>query len=454
LRRLTTAALGSITDSFSGLTKTLRRRFDGASFADKHRIELKNRRRTKGETLKALHSDVRRLAALAFPDMDQKNREVVSCDYFIDALDDPEFGLKIREKHPVDLDSALCVALQLEVWVKDSERHAGMMDKAQSDSKKVREFTKSDSNQHGKSDFRKIEVAELRKLVSEQQKVIEALQIGDHVDALRPTSANENQKPKGPVSCYRCGQLGHIARNCPVSLNQSNAAGTSGLVQHSGDQNPASGVANSRPGENNAAQQAVQRPSTIQHVRPISEKRVHTCLRVRYKWHRMYALLDTGSDVTIAGRDMADRCDWILQGGEFSPIQIANGDELAIDGKVRVPIRVGGRSTEVDVLVTPDITGLILGVNWIEQKGPVTWDFQNNRIRFGEDGKWIALHLERQWPGVCRVFRSQYAMSRASPTVTRMVRKITRGQKGNVFGLAGGGLPPRRSTVCNCKCLT
>ena len=62
---------------------------------------------------------------------------------------------------------------------------------------------------------------------------------------------------------------------------------------------------------------------------------------------------NTGSDVTIAGRDMADRCDWILQCGEFSPIKIANGDELAIDGKVRVPIRVGGRSTEVDVLVTP-----------------------------------------------------------------------------------------------------
>jgi len=343
-------------------------RFGGASFADKHRIELKNRRRTKGETLKALHSDVRRLAALAFPDMDQKNREVVSCHYFIDALDGPDFGLKIREKQPADLDSALRMALQLEVWVKDSERHASTMDKAQPDSKKVREFTKPDSNQHGKSDFRK-EVAELHKLVGEQQKRLEALQFGDNADATRPTSAaNENPRPKGPVSCYRCGQLGHVARNCPVSLDQPNAAGTSGLV------NPASGIANlananSRPGENNAAQQTAQRPSTIQHVGPISEKRVHTCMRVRYQRHRMYALLDTRSDVTIAGRDVADRCDWILQSGDFSPIKTANGDELVIDGKVKVPIRVGGRSTEVDVLVTPDITGLILGVNWMEQQG-------------------------------------------------------------------------------------
>jgi len=281
------------------------------------------------------------------------------------------------------------------------------------------------------------------------------------------------------VSCYRCGQLGHVARNCPVSLDQSNAAGTSGLVQHSGDQNPASGMANlananSRPGENNAAQQTVQRESTsnpsIQHVRPISEKRKHTCIRVRYQWHRLYALLDTGSDVTIAGRDVADRCDWKLQSGDFTPIKTANGEELVIDGKVKVPIRVGGRSTEVDVLVTPDITGLILGVNWMEQQSPVTWDFQNNRIRFGDDGKWLALQEEKQWLGVRRVFRSQYAMSRDSATVTRIVRKITCGQKyatspvspafrhvkavnvvtktkGNVFGLAEGMLatPPKYS---------
>ena len=35
-------------------------------------------------------------------------------------------------------------------------------------------------------------------------------------------------------------------------------------------------------------------------------------------------------------------------------------------------------------------------VNWLEQQGPVTWDFQNNRIRFGEEGKWIALHSPKQ----------------------------------------------------------
>ena len=46
----------------------------------------------------------------------------MACDYFIDALDDPDFALKVRERSSKDLDSALRVALQLEVWSMDVEQ--------------------------------------------------------------------------------------------------------------------------------------------------------------------------------------------------------------------------------------------------------------------------------------------------------------------------------------------
>jgi len=111
-----------ITGFLTGLTSTLKKRFGRENFADKHRIELRNRRRGGNESLKALHVDIRRLTVLAFPQMEHKTREVLGCDYFLDALGDPELALKIREKYPPDLDSALRIALQLEVWVKDSER--------------------------------------------------------------------------------------------------------------------------------------------------------------------------------------------------------------------------------------------------------------------------------------------------------------------------------------------
>jgi len=46
----------------------------------------------------------------------------MACDYFIDALKDPNFALKVRERFPKDLDTALRVALQLEVWSKDVDQ--------------------------------------------------------------------------------------------------------------------------------------------------------------------------------------------------------------------------------------------------------------------------------------------------------------------------------------------
>ena len=43
-----------VTKSLSKLTDSLKQRFGGRAFADKHRIELKNRRRKKDETLQRL----------------------------------------------------------------------------------------------------------------------------------------------------------------------------------------------------------------------------------------------------------------------------------------------------------------------------------------------------------------------------------------------------------------
>jgi len=121
----------------SQLTRTLKMRFGGKNFAEKNRIELRNRRRSPTEALTDLHTDIRRLSALAYPDTDHKTREVISCDYFIDALADPVLGLKIRERQPKDLDSALHIALQLEVWHKDSERLSQTLPQLIAENKKL-----------------------------------------------------------------------------------------------------------------------------------------------------------------------------------------------------------------------------------------------------------------------------------------------------------------------------
>jgi len=47
----------------------------------------------------------------------------------------------------------------------------------------------------------------------------------------------------------------------------------------------------------------------------------------------------------------------------------------------------------LDVLITCDLSGLILGINWMTRQGPFTFDFLNDRVRFGS-GKWLDLLKE------------------------------------------------------------
>ena len=104
-----------VTDSLKKLTGILKDRFGGTGMADKYRIKVRNRRRKHGEPLRNLYSDIRRLIVLAFPSLDPYHRETIACDYFIDALADPDFALKVRERAPANLDDALRIALPLEV---------------------------------------------------------------------------------------------------------------------------------------------------------------------------------------------------------------------------------------------------------------------------------------------------------------------------------------------------
>ena len=59
---------------------------------------------------------------MAYPRLTTDAREEIACDIFINALDDPEFALKVKERAPRLLDEALDVALRLEAWAKSINR--------------------------------------------------------------------------------------------------------------------------------------------------------------------------------------------------------------------------------------------------------------------------------------------------------------------------------------------
>jgi len=154
------------TASLSRMIRALKERFGEANQCDKYRFELKNRRRRPNETLRNLHSDIRRLAALALPELEHRARETMACDYFIDALDDPNLALKIRERFPKNLDAALRIAFQLKVWSKDADQSHPESTRKE---RRTREIAKPEKKNE-QTDVLKKQVAELQKQLTELEK--------------------------------------------------------------------------------------------------------------------------------------------------------------------------------------------------------------------------------------------------------------------------------------------
>ena len=102
---------------YDQLLERLRARYGSTGQAEKFRAELRNRRRRRGESLAELHGDIRKLMALAYPGINQSEIcEVVARDHFIDALNDRDFEIKVREREPPGLESALRLAVRLEAY--------------------------------------------------------------------------------------------------------------------------------------------------------------------------------------------------------------------------------------------------------------------------------------------------------------------------------------------------
>ena len=175
-------------------------------------MELRSRKRQAGETLEKLHQDIRRYMALAFPDADQQTRETIACDYFIDAMGDPDFALKIRERNPKSLDAALLIAQQLEVWSKDS-RWPRSHNQVRREKNIIRGVDSSD------------DVVQFMDRIDQSLKELECKMEGNNRERInsKQSVADDSvqerlaSKKASKIRCYNCKQEGHIARECPVS---------------------------------------------------------------------------------------------------------------------------------------------------------------------------------------------------------------------------------------------
>jgi len=70
---------------------------------------------------------------------------------------------------------------------------------------------------------------------------------------------------------------------------------------------------------------------------------------------------------------------------------------MPILGATRVVLFVAGHGVESEVLIAPDLDGLILGIDWLRGQGRIKWDFDRGRIKFGKRD-WVELKQETGQP--------------------------------------------------------
>ena len=100
--------------TYEELERMLRGRFGSEEQEEKFQTELRASRRGREESLQALHADITRLMALAYPKDDSPLSRVIARDYFLTVLGDPELDIKVREREPPDLQAAYKTATRLE----------------------------------------------------------------------------------------------------------------------------------------------------------------------------------------------------------------------------------------------------------------------------------------------------------------------------------------------------
>ena len=95
--------LGELTSTdrrdFNTLVKALDTRFGSAERSELYRARLKATKKGKDETLSQLAQSVKKFTRHAYPNADQSMLNILSLDYFIDALPDPDMRLRIRNRN-------------------------------------------------------------------------------------------------------------------------------------------------------------------------------------------------------------------------------------------------------------------------------------------------------------------------------------------------------------------
>ncbi|MPC55328.1 hypothetical protein E2C01_049261 [Portunus trituberculatus] len=109
--------MASQRSTYTTVAEALRRRFGSVFQAEVHREQLKGRTRQQGESLPQLAQAVESLVRHVYPVVPEEMVTVLSRDAFVDALEDQQVQIYVKQAHPADVQQALARAMEFEAFL-------------------------------------------------------------------------------------------------------------------------------------------------------------------------------------------------------------------------------------------------------------------------------------------------------------------------------------------------
>ena len=213
LLQLQSLAMG-VRENYATLKEALREKFVPKERVELHKAEFRARHHERDEKLPDLVSSLRRLVNRAYPEAVPDLRYSLAKDQFIDALEDREIRIKLRESGPKTLDEAVSRALQIEaMYEAESRRSKGRSVWV------VQELLRSENS----------ELVELLKQnTAAMNQIVNFVQQQQQEPSGGPKRNGQGLEPNAWQArdrrfrlCFKCHKKGHFIADCKQTLAAS-----------------------------------------------------------------------------------------------------------------------------------------------------------------------------------------------------------------------------------------
>ena len=186
----------------------------------------------------------------------------------------------------------------------------------------------------------------------------------------------EKSKSNNGVSCYGCGQEGHIRSKCPFKKNgrleQQNKfkkgmhcyrCGKEGHISTNCEEKSSKGKAEKGARELNDQAGMKSSGGEADSVRKIG-RTLYARMKINEKW--LDCLIDTGSEVNLIPAKFSEEM-------EIRPstrvLQAANGTCIEVLGEVELKVGVENLELDTTFIVSDQIEEVLIGVDWLQVHG-------------------------------------------------------------------------------------